>query len=117
MDIFFETVSFMPFFMGSVLCLTAVVMLVFPPKRINSFYGYRTPTSQSSPERWKFAQTYAARLMFFVGLVCVAVSMYTQFFDVSESFESTAGYIIMAVAIIFLFFKTESAIKSKFPNT
>ncbi|PWB20750.1 hypothetical protein DCO46_20195 [Flavobacterium sp. HTF] len=35
---------------------------IFPPKSINSFYGYRTSNSMKSQAKWDFAQKFSATL-------------------------------------------------------
>ena len=60
----------------STLILTAVgvVFWMYPPKKINEFYGYRTTRSCKSQEAWDFAQKYSAKMMTVLGLVALAVA-------------------------------------------
>lgn len=43
------------FFGGIVFSLARSVQLKFPPKKINSRYGYRSVSSMKSQETWDFA--------------------------------------------------------------
>ena len=54
--------------------VVGVVFWMYPPKKINEFYGYRTTRSRKSQEAWDFAQRYSAKLMTVLGLVALAVA-------------------------------------------
>ncbi|MGE5580305.1 MAG: SdpI family protein [Bacillota bacterium] len=45
-----------------------------PPKRVNWFYGYRTPRSMRSPEAWEYANRRCGEIWSRMGLVVGAVS-------------------------------------------
>ena len=57
-----------------ILTVVGVVFWIYPPKKINEFYGYRTTRSRKSQEAWDFAQRYSAKLMTALGLVALAVA-------------------------------------------
>ena len=46
-----------------------------PPKKRNPLYGYRSRRSFSSPEAWDYAQRFAGRLCFFLGLVTLGITV------------------------------------------
>ena len=62
MDTILEYCNQMLLLVGIVFILAGSIMYVFPPKKINSFYGYRTASSMQSQQKWNFAQTYSAKL-------------------------------------------------------
>ncbi|MFH6964306.1 SdpI family protein [Flavobacterium plurextorum] len=43
--------------------IVIVLFKLFPPKKINSFYGYRTTNSIKNKSNWDFAQKYSAHLL------------------------------------------------------
>ena len=57
-----------------ILTVVGVVFWMYPPKKINEFYGYRTTSSRKSQEAWDFAQKYSAKMMTVLGLVALAVA-------------------------------------------
>ena len=59
---------------GSIFFLAGVVLMMLPPSRINSLYGYRTPASMRNPETWKEANRYSARLMLITGIVLLILA-------------------------------------------
>jgi len=61
---------------GVIFVLAAEWMSRRPPRKINSFYGYRTPSSMASPERWDFAQKASAVRSKFWGWVMITFSLF-----------------------------------------
>lgn len=59
---------------GVAFALGGLAMLCFPPKHINSFYGYRTSRSCKSQRNWDFAQRHCARMMAWTGFGHIVVS-------------------------------------------
>ena len=57
-----------------ILMVVGVVFWMYPPKKINEFYGYRTTRSRKSQKAWDFAQRYSAKMMMVLGLVALAVA-------------------------------------------
>lgn len=61
-----ERLSVLHLLTGPLLLLVAILFRAFPPRRVNSLYGYRTPRSMRNDDTWKEANRYSANLM--VGL-------------------------------------------------
>ena len=57
-----------------ILMVGGIVFWMYPPKKINEFYGYRTTRSRKSQEACDFAQKYSAKMMTVLGLVALAVA-------------------------------------------
>ena len=60
--------------------VVGVVFWMYPPKKINEFYGYRTTRSRKSQEAWDFAQKYSAKMMTVLGLVTLIVAAAAHLF-------------------------------------
>lgn len=58
---------------GLVCLIVGLVFLRFPPKKINSLYGYRTTRSQRDIASWNFAQRFSAKAMVWASLADIAV--------------------------------------------
>lgn len=64
----FENPLFLlPILVGPIFMIAGIVMLLFPPKKINYLYGYRTKNSMKNIDRWNFAQNYSAKIMIWTG--------------------------------------------------
>ena len=116
MEWLFENILFLPFLTGLIFMVTAGIMYLFPPKRINHFYGYRTESSMKSMPRWDFAQRYSSLKMFQVGLVLFVLSFVASPFEIHEQLNLGIGLFLMLPGCIYMFWSTERALKKKFPN-
>ena len=63
-----------------ILTVVGVVFWMYPPKKINGLYGYRTTRSCKSQEAWDFAQRYSAKLMTIFGLAALFVAAAADLF-------------------------------------
>lgn len=111
-----EQTMFIPFTTGVIFVLAAVITLVFPPKKINYLYGYRTRTSMKNQQVWDFSQRYSGIKMVQSGLVLIALSFLIVLINLNESFQLSLGFSSVIIACAYLFFATERAIRKNFPN-
>jgi len=106
----------MAFLAGIIFTVTGIILYVFVPKKINSFYGYRTPSSMKSQERWIFAQKYSAARLSVAGLFLVVVSMLTLVVQMGETVQIIIQPGIILLSITYIFYTTEKALKTRFPK-
>lgn len=57
----------------------------YPPKKINSLYGYRTGKALHSQKAWDLAQPYAAKQMLIEGLIFLVFGIAAYFIPATES--------------------------------
>lgn len=107
----------MPFLVGAIFCITGLITYVFPPKKINHLYGYRTSSSMKSKEVWDFAQRFSSIKMVQMGLLLIVISSLKWIIDLSIGQELIVSLISLSAVILFLFFSVERAIKKKFSNS
>lgn len=92
------------FIVGAIFYLCGVLMLRYPPKKINYFYGYRTPSSMRTQERWEYAQHYSANLMKRLGSFLTRLSalglISLSSFGLIDLMDGANGKIIATTAII-----------------
>ncbi|HEY0262611.1 MAG TPA: SdpI family protein [Chitinophagales bacterium] len=106
--------SLAPYFVGLVFILAGFFMLIFPPKKINGIYGYRTGQSMSNQEKWTFSQRYSAKVMMIVGTLFVLISALGDYFKPQPTLSSILAGVVIFGGIAILFFSTERAMKNKF---
>lgn len=99
---------------GLTFIITGVIMLKFPPKKINSFYGYRTFSSMKSKERWDFAQNYSAKEMIKLGAILTLSGLLGLIYQPSASKTTIIIVGSIILSIITLLIRVESAIEKKF---
>ena len=105
-----------PFLVGIIFIIVSMIMLKFPPKKINFWYGYRTPNSMKSQERWDFSQEYSAVEMRKMGVIMLVISFAGFLLPVDMLVKTAIGMAIMFGAIIYMFRRVETAIKTRFGN-
>lgn len=69
------------------------------PDEPDSLVGYRTIRSMQNRDTWRFANTYAGRLWFWVGLVTLIPSAAVHI-PFAGSTEDTLGYLTLAVVFV-----------------
>lgn len=111
----FENYLFLiPIIAGPIFIIAGIFMLVFPPTKINSFYGYRTPSSKKNQERWNFAQKYSSIELIKLGVVLTLCALIGIIFHPSDKIATLLGFGLLILIIILLFVKVEKAINKKF---
>ncbi len=65
----FPPLTLLYFLLAVVFLIGAQITLRYPPKKINSLYGYRTKNSMKSQQHWDFAQRYSSIKMNALGLI------------------------------------------------
>lgn len=103
-----------PLFTGFVFVVAGFLMFKFPPKKINAWYGYRTTASMKNQERWRFAQTYAAKQMMKGGVVLMLLSLVGLAFEPNRDNHFIIGLILLLGVIASLFLSVERAIQKQF---
>ena len=99
---------------GLIIVLAGWWMGVRPPKKINHIYGYRAPSSMKSQERWDFAQIYSSKQMMISGAILIFLSVPLAVIAWSELSRIFIGLTLIIGACIYIFIKTERAIKQHF---
>jgi len=102
------------FLCGGLFLLAAALMFVFPPKKINVLYGYRTVASMKSQERWEFAQKYSTIQMIKSSLFMIVASFAGYLFPDAAYIHLIASGIIITVAVVYMFVATERELKKRF---
>lgn len=99
--------------LGLLLILLGTLLFFFPPKKINSTYGYKTPSSMSSQKKWDCAQRYSGKLMFFHGLILSIGNLLSQKAGISEAMQHLVGVTLLFSGFGGLFFLVERKLKNQ----
>lgn len=93
--------------------IVILIFTIFPPKSINSWYGYRTVRSMKNKEQWRFAQKYSANL----GLIIISIVLIIQcvlyliYGSTAVTDLTTVGLWLIGMAI--LIFSVENKLKKR----
>ena len=96
-----------------------LLLMKNPPKKINSYYGYRTRRSVRSQDTWDFAHYYFGKLWLVCGLLSIPISLVPicLVLGKSEQVISVAGLIVLGIQTLLLLVTillTERALKKNF---
>ena len=117
MNLTFDNPLFLiPSTSGLIFMLAGFIMLKFPPKKINSLYGYRTNSSMKNKERWDFSQKYSAIEMIKLAGILTLSSIIGLIYNPDGKLGMFLGLGLMILMVVFLLIRVENAIKNKFRN-
>lgn len=83
---------------GGLMCLVALVTKLFPAKKPNSIYGYRTDRSMRSRKNWKYAQSLLPGMFFRVGLLFILIAGVWYFIPTPEEMVGMGIFLIVLLA-------------------
>src|SRR5690606_26583074 len=94
-----------------IIFLTFLLFKSFPPKGINSWYGYRTPRSMKNQKRWNFAQKYSANMFFrdAFGLLIIQIALKIGF--PQEYYIDLGLLLLWLILSVIIIYKTETKLK------
>ncbi|MDX1278523.1 SdpI family protein [Oceanihabitans sediminis] len=97
---------------GGAFILAGIIMHFFPPKKINSIYGYRTVRSMKNQNTWDFAQKYSAKLLLGIGAALQLASTIYYLFTIEGLAQLIINACLIIGAVVFVFVKTENTLKN-----
>lgn len=68
-----------PQLIGLVFIIMGYIQKAYPPKKINKYYGYRTPAATKNQETWDEANRYSAGIMIKTGLILLIAGLILTF--------------------------------------
>lgn len=96
---------------GIILMMVGLLTRLFPPKKPNSFYGYRTSRSMKTKSSWKVANEYFSGGLIIVSSASILIGLLTTI--IIAKFSSLITIVATIGLIIGLFYKTEELLKAK----
>ena len=87
---------------GIICIVLGFIFKVFPPRRINSIYGYRTRLSMKNQDTWNEAQKYSANTFLIGGFIYMVLEFVLNYLteNISSGYENIIiliGFVIMIV--------------------
>lgn len=98
-------------FVAPIFWIAGLIQYLFPPKKINHLYGYRTKASMRNEQNWKIAQSYSAKIMIIEGFLynCILLALATL--PLGRSLSLLIGVTLMVLLILTLLFLVERKLK------
>ena len=97
---------------NGLLFILSLIFWKFPPKKINSLYGYRTHKSMQNQEIWDFANTtFNTHLIKYTALSFVGGLLFAYLYPTNTSWQPMA---LVILSILVCIIKTERELKENF---
>ena len=90
--------------------VVAILFKLFPPRKINGFYGYRTARSMANIENWKLANNYSSNLMIVVFSLLTILNFILEQMGIKDE-KIILGLIIVSFGLVI--FLTEQKLKNE----
>lgn len=90
-----------------------IIFRVFPPKKINGLYGYRTVTSMKNQEIWDYAQKLGALNLMYAGILIGVFGLLFILLDISNELLELLIFIFILILMIIV---DEIVLKREFKN-
>lgn len=98
---------------NGLLFVFSIIFYLFPPKKINSIYGYRTPKTMKNETIWNFANTFFVKQFIIYSAISLAMALLFVFLAKEVSWQPMAIMLLsLAVSVI----KTEQEISKNFDD-
>lgn len=108
-------VTGMPFIILFTFLLTGLILYLFPPKKINGIYGYRTPRSMKNQENWDYAQKLGGKyMMLFGGIIFIAQTLFgflLSYLGIKQDLTIPFQLAIMILLLILMLVLSERKLK------
>ena len=88
-------------------------MLRFPPKEINSIYGYRTKASMRNQKSWNFAQKQSSKLMIDISCYQIIFGLASMVLNLLIENSILFGLIITILNPLIVIIKIEKLLSDK----
>lgn len=107
---------FLPVLIAAAFILAGSIQYFFPPKQINSLYGYRTKRSSLNQQNWEAAQTFSAIRLVASGMLLLLVASVIYYFKMSVNWSVIIALATLLGSIIYVVVSTEKMLKQKTPS-
>ena len=102
-----------PIITGPLLLVIMLIVHKYPPKKINTLYGYRTKQSMSDQKKWDFAQVYSTKLMMKYSILYTLTAVFGIIFsEINLYIQLVLAIVIMIVFMFIPIMITEKKLKS-----
>jgi uncharacterized membrane protein len=108
-DKIFQSIGTMPIF--AIVTLIFIVFRMFPPKKVNALYGYRTKRSMKNQINWDFAQKSSSNISLFFTAIIFFFQILLSFMLENIEYLNIALLILWFICLIVMFIYVERKLK------
>lgn len=88
------------------------VLNIFPPRKINNWYGYRTANSKRTQQYWDEGNRYSNQFYLYIGILALGISFLANYLQFKNGVFLTA--MVVATCMILIVPITEKHLKKTF---
>ena len=89
--------------MGAILLAASLILKVFPPKKINMLYGYRTRRSMKNQETWNTGNQIAAAALLIFSVIQLAFGLGSfLILPEADAIDWTVGFMILGLIVMII---------------
>ncbi|MDJ1632066.1 SdpI family protein [Bacillus velezensis] len=96
---------------GLLMVAAGISVTFFPPKSINSLYGYRTKRSMADESQWKEGNRFSALLMILFGLISAAGFAGDLLIRLTQPFALIVQAVLLIAISVLIIVLTERRLK------
>lgn len=101
---------------GGIFLTAGLLMMLKPPAKVNSLYGYRTLMSMKNQDTWREGNRFSSRLMAGIGFGDLFIGILMTFVDHGSGVGMISGILIIVVSAFLVVIITEQHLKKIFDN-
>jgi len=99
------------YLLGFLFLIIGLVFRFFPPRKINSFYGYRTSQSMQNQHKWDVAQKLSAKYLLVLASILILAAFILHSIHVAFSSSMYVQIALMLFGIVFMLVDIENKLK------
>ena len=111
-----DSSAFLLVVVGAIFLTAGLLMMLKPPAKINSLYGYRTFMSMKNQDTWREGNRFSSRLMAGIGLGDLIIGILMIFLDQRSGVGMVTGILIIVVSAFLVIIVTEQHLKKVFDS-
>lgn len=97
-------------FLSLCILILAIILKVYPPKKINPYYGYRTKRSMSSDKNWKIANNVYSNYFLVFCIITILIQS-ILFFGFDKLWALIITSVLWVLSIFLPIYLTERYLK------
>ena len=94
-----------------IILIVCFIVKIFPPKKINFWYGYRTKKSMKNIENWNRAQKYSTNLTIYILIVLLILQILIYMLFGSNVVTELIIVFLLIVGMLIMIYKTEKMLE------
>ena len=97
--------------------ILALIYKFFPPKKINTWYGYHMKSSMRNQDTWIEANNYSGRLLILLSILFLFAALVSSSFNYFSALELSLFAFVLLLSCAGIYYLTEMHMKNVFDES